>query len=179
MAATRNGALAFGVLGVCLGGLLGIAGGLARRSVSASVVAGLVGSILGLALAVGACFALLPYFLKTLPDHPDYDLILSMIMHGSIWGLTGAAAGLAFALGLGERRLLGRALVAGFAGAVLGAIAFDLIGGVLFPLANTGQPISTTWPTRLLARLLVTVATAGVVILLLPGSRPRRPRARS
>jgi uncharacterized membrane protein len=177
VAATRNGALTFGVLGVCLGGFLGIAGGLARRSASASVVAGLLGSILGLALAAGACFALLPFFLKTLPNHPDYDLLLSMIMHGSIWGLTGAAAGLAFAVGLGGRRLLGRALAAGFAGAVLGAIAFDLIGGLLFSLANTGQPISTTWPTRLMARLMVTVTTATVVILLLPGSRPdKAPR---
>ena len=174
VAATRNAALTFGVLGVCLGGLLGIAGGLARRSVSAAVAAGLLGSILGLALAAGAGFALLPYFLKALPNHPDYDLILSMIMHGSIWGLTGAAAGLAFAVGLGDRRLFVRALAAGFMGAVLGAIVFDLIGGLLFPLASTGQPISTTWPTRLMARLMVTVATAAVVVVQLPCSRARR-----
>jgi len=104
--------------------------------------------------------------------YPEYDLILSMIMHGSIWGLTGATAGLAFAVGLGEQKLYGRTLAAGFAGAVLGAIVFDLIGVVLFPLGSTGQPISTTWPTRLMARLLVTLATAAVVILLLPEPSP-------
>jgi hypothetical protein len=161
--------LTFGVLGVCLGGFLGIGRGPARRSASALVVAGLVGSILGLALAAGASFAVLPFFLKTQPVHPEYELILSMIMHGSIWGLTGAAAGLAFAVGLGEGRLLGRAL-----GAVLGTITFELIGAGLFPLASTSQPISTTWPTRLMARLMVTVATASVVILFLPGSRPAK-----
>ncbi len=171
VATVRNGALTFGVLGVCLGGFLGIAGGMARRSTSAAVVAGLAGSSLGLVLAAAASLALLPFFLKTLPAQPDYELILSMIMHGSIWGLTGAAAGLAFSVGLGERKLLGRALAAGFAGAVLGTIAFELIGGGLFPFANTGQPISTTWPTRLMARLMVTVATAVALILILPSSR--------
>jgi hypothetical protein len=134
-------------------------------------VAGLVGSILGLTLASGASLALIPFFLKTLPAHPEYELILPMIMHATIWGLTGAAAGLAFAVGLGERRLLGRALAAGFVGAVLGAIAFELIGAGLFPLANTGQPISTTWLTRLMARFMVTIATAVALILRLPGSR--------
>jgi len=179
VATVRNGALTFGVLGVCLGGFLGIAGGLARRSTSAAVVAGLAGSSLGLVLAAAASFALLPFFLKTLSAQPDNELILSLIMHGSIWGLTGAAAGLAFSVGLGERKLLGRALAAGFVGAVLGTIAFELIGGGLFPFANTGQPISTTWPTRLMARLLVTVATAAVVILNLPGSSPITLRTKS
>jgi hypothetical protein len=174
IANTQNGALTFGVLGLCLGGFLGMAGGLARRSTSAMVTAGLIGSVLGMALTAGASFALLPYFLKTLPDHADYDLILSMIMHGSIWGLAGASGGLAFAIGLGQPRLLWRSLAAGFVGAAIGAIAFDVIGGGLFPLANTVQPISTSWPTRLMARLIVTVTTTGVIMLLLPGVRAKR-----
>jgi hypothetical protein len=171
VAAVRNGALTFGLLGICLGGCLGIAGGQARRSTSAAVIGGLVGSILGLCLAVGSSFALLPFFLKTLPNQPDYEVILSMIMHALIWGLTGAAAGVAFAVGFGEPRLIGRALAAGFAGAILGAIVFELIGAATFPLANTGQPISSTWQTRLLARLLVAGGTVACVILHLPRSR--------
>ena len=179
VAVTRNGAVAFGLLGACLGGFLGIAGGLAQRSASALVVAGLVGSILGLALATGASLALIPFFLKTMPVHPEYDLVLPMIMHASIWGLTGAAAGLAFAVGLGEPRLIGRALATGFVGAVLGTIAFELIGAAVFPLASTGEPISTTWPTRLLARLLVTLVTAALVILSLPATRLHRSTTHS
>ena len=84
-----------------------------------------------------------------------------MIMLTSVWGLTAAPAGLAFALGLGERRLWGRALAAAVVGAVLGAVVFELIGGAIFPLADTVKPISTTWPSRLLARLLVAGATGG------------------
>ena len=92
-------------------------------------------------------------------------------MHGVIWGPLGAAAGLAVAIGLGEPRLIGRAMVAGLAGAVLGAVAFDVVGAFAFPLAKTDSPISRTWASRLLARLLVTIGTAATLALLLPAPR--------
>ena len=62
--------------------------------------------------------------------------------------------------------------MAGFIGAVLGAIAFDLVGAGLFSQAETGEPISTTWASRLTARLLVALATAAGVILILPAAHP-------
>lgn len=166
----QNGTLTFGLLGICLGGCLGIAGGLARRSVAAAIKAGLLGAVLAMILAVALSWLLLPFFLKELPNQPDYDVIFSMVMHGTIWGLIGASGGLAFAVGLGERKLIGRALLAGLGGAVLGAIVFDLIGASLFPLDDTIQPISITRTTRFLARIILAVATTGIVILSLPGS---------
>ncbi|MDR3632937.1 MAG: hypothetical protein P4L84_03820 [Isosphaeraceae bacterium] len=177
-AQARNGALAFGVLGLFLGGCLGLAGGLARRS-SFAVAAGGSGSVLGFAAGVGASLALLPFCIASRIRYPDNDLLISFVMHGAIWGLVGALAGLAFAVGLGERALWVRALAAGFAGALIGAVAFDLIGVVAFPGAKTDDPISRTWVTRLMARLLVTVATAAAVSLVLPirsgeSSGPRR-----
>ena len=45
--AMRTAALAFGSLGVCLGGYLGIAGGLARRSMPAAAIGGLLGAVPG------------------------------------------------------------------------------------------------------------------------------------
>ncbi|HZW30256.1 MAG TPA: hypothetical protein VFF52_06070 [Isosphaeraceae bacterium] len=173
----RNAALTFGVLGFCLGGCLGIAGGLARPSRAALVTAGLLGSILGPALAAGVTLAWLPSFLWARITYSDYELIISLAIHGLPWGLAGAAAGLAFAVGLGEGRLIGPTLAAGFVGAVLGTIAFDLIGAALFPFADTAEPIATTWPCRLLARMLVTAATAAAMILVLPAPRPA-PAAR-
>lgn len=167
VAATRNGALAFGVLGLFLGGCLGLAGGLARRSPFAAAAGGL-GSVLGFAAGVGASSALLPFCMASRIRYPDSDLMISFLMHGAIWGLLGALAGLAFAVGLGERKLWVRALAAGFAGALVGAVAFDLIGVVAFPWARTDDPISRTWVTRLIARLLVAVATAAAVSLVLP-----------
>ena len=106
LAVTRNAALAFGLLGVCLGGFMGAAGGLARRSASAILSAGVLGAILGLTTAALVSLGLVPYFLATQPYHPEYELILSLLLHGAIWGVTGAVAALAFAVGLGERRLL-------------------------------------------------------------------------
>jgi hypothetical protein len=164
----RNAALAFAVLGGCLGGCLGVAGGLARRSFGASVAAGLLGLLLAAGLAGGVSLGTLKAVADARVMHADYDMPLSMTMHGLIWGLSGAAAGLAFAVGLGGRRLLATAPAAGFAGAVLGAIAFDLIGACLFPLAETGDPVSITWASRLTARLLVALATAAGIILVLP-----------
>jgi hypothetical protein len=167
VAAARNGALAFGVLGLFLGGCLGLAGGLARRS-SFAVAAGGLGSVLGFAAGVGASLALLPFWIASRIRYPDNELAISFLMHGAIWGLLGALAGLAFAIGLGDRSVWVRALIAGFAGALLGAVAFDLIGVVAFPGAMTDDPISRTWVTRLMARLLVAVATAAAVSLVLP-----------
>jgi hypothetical protein len=83
----------------------------------------------------------------------------------------GASAGLALAVGLGERHVAGHAVMAGLLGAVLGSIAFDMIGAAAFTNARTFQPISDTWPTRLLARLLVTIGTDAAVAVSLPGPR--------
>ncbi len=176
VAATKNAALAFGVLGLCLAGSLGIVGGLARRSASSPVRGGLVGAVLGLAAGVGAPIGLLPFSIRAQLDYPEHDLIVSLAAHALIWGLLGALAGLAFAVGLGERRLIGRAFTAGFAGAVLGAITFELIGGTFFGLAETAHPISATRLTRLMARLLVTVGTAvALAMTLYSETNSRRP----
>jgi hypothetical protein len=178
VADVRNATIAFGALGLCLGGCLGIAGSLARRPPGAMLTAGLLGSILAAALGAGVSLPLLPRFMNARISYSDYELMISMIMHGLPWGLVGAAGGLAFAVGLGERRLIVRALTAGCAGAVLGTIAFDLVGAALFPFGDTGEPIAPNWPARLLARLLVTVATAALVILILPGPAAARAARR-
>jgi hypothetical protein len=178
VADTRNAALTFGVLGLCLGGCLGMAGGVARRSTSAVLIAGLLGSVMGMAVGAGVPLAILPYIFKIQPVQQDYELVFSMIVHASTWGLMGAAAGLAFAIGLRQPTLHGRAVLAGFAGAVLGTVAFDLIGAVFFPLASTGDAISKSWASRLMARLMVTLATAALVILVVngpPSDKASRP----
>jgi hypothetical protein len=177
VAAARNGALAFGVLGLFLGGSLGLAGGLARRS-SIGAAAGGLGAVLGFTAGAGASLTLLPFCIASRIRYPENELVISFLMHGAIWGLLGALAGLAFAVGLGERPLWVRALTAGFIGALVGAVAFELIGAVAFPGAKTDDPISRTWVTRLMARLLVTVATAAAVSLVLPVRSAESSRSR-
>ena len=112
--------------------------------------------------------ALLPFFLKVQPAYVEYELVVSALMHGSIWGLIGAAGALAFAAGLGDRKIYAAAALAGFLGALLGGLVFDVAGAALFPFAGTSQPVSLTWSSRLLARLLVTTGVAILVSLSLP-----------
>ncbi len=179
VATARNGALGFGILGACLGGCLGMAGGLSRRSPAGAAVGGILGVVLGMALGACVSWVALPRFIAARQDYIEYDLIISLAMHVSICGLVGAAAGLAFAVGLGDPRLCGRILAAGLLGAALGAVAFEMIGAAAFPVAETDEPISKTWLTRLLARMLVSLATAVSVVLFLPERGPigdaRRP----
>jgi hypothetical protein len=167
---SRIAALSFGVLGACLGGSLGIAGGLARRPASAAAptAGGLLGTVLGATLGAGTSLAIVPPFLEFYFDHKDVELLTGTFGHSVIWGPLGAAAGLAFAVGLGQRRLFGNAVMAGLAGAVLGTIAFHLVGALAFPLAKTDGLFSLTWPTRLLARLLVSLGTAAALAFSVP-----------
>ena len=151
-----------------------MAGGQARGSLVATAAAGLLGGLLGAGLAAGVSLATLAPFRAARITYSDYEMAISILMHGLIWGLCGAAAGLAFAAGRGGWRLLAMSTAAGLAGAVLGAMAFEVIGAGLFPLAETGDPVSTTWASRLLARLLVALATAAGIIMVLTVS-PRSP----
>ncbi|MGP0070204.1 MAG: hypothetical protein ACLQGP_42220 [Isosphaeraceae bacterium] len=175
LAVVRNGAIACAVLGLCLGGILGIAGGLSRRSWSSASKAGAFGATLGAVLAGGVALATLQFFADARVSYANYDIIISIGMHGLAWSLAGVAGGLAFGVGLGDRRLIVRAMLAGLVGAVLGAIAFDVAGAFFFPLAETGDPVSTTWPSRLVARLWVTAATAACIVIALP--RPAEAEA--
>ncbi len=160
----RNAALAFALQGAVLGGFLGAAGGIARRSTAAAISAGVLGAVIGAGLAAGLALVSLRAFSQARVNHSDYDMALSILMHGTIWGLTGAMAGLALAAGLGGGpRRLAEGILLGFVGAAFGALAFDILGTGLFPLAETGEPVSITWPSRLAARLLVAIATAGVL----------------
>lgn len=172
----KNAALAFAGLGGCLGLCLGLGGGLARRSGGAAAAAGLLGLLLGAAMGAGVTLATLRWFLEAQPLYPDYDMLFTMGMHGLTWGLPAAAAGLAFAVGLGsgERRLLVLAPVAGVVGAMLGAVAFDVVGTLLLPLGNTGDPIPAAWPARLAARLAVALGTVATMILAIPPAHPTR-----
>jgi hypothetical protein len=175
-AATKNASLAFGALGLCLGGFLGAAGGLGRRSTRAATTGGLLGIVLGAALGAGVSLALLPFLLQAQYDYRERELLIALVMHTLTWGLLGASAGLAFAVGLGELRYIGRAVTGGLVGAALGAVAFELTGAALFTSANTHYAISDTWLTRFLACMLVALGTAAALVLLLSEPRKAGPK---
>jgi hypothetical protein len=159
IALIKNATLAFGLLGAVLGLVLGAAGGVARCSLRSGVIAAVIGLVAGGAVGAGLAQALVPIAAGDLVMVSE-SLVFALLIHGAIWSAIGAAGGLAFGIGLGGRKAALQAAVGGLLGAFLGTIVYDLLGAVVAPLAQTGAPLSTTWATRLLARVAVTVLAA-------------------
>ena len=156
---TRLQAIFGGLLGMALG-----AAGAAGRSVKAALVAGLVGGVLGAALGAGSPAVVLPVYERYRQAH-DSDLTASMVMHASLWGGIGAAAGLGLGIGLGGRWRPWRGALGGLVGALAGAVLFDLVGALAFPLDETGLPDPTSARARLMGRLVVAAAVAALATL--------------
>jgi hypothetical protein len=168
VADTRNAIMAFALLGATLGLALGIAGGLCGRERGRGATAGLVGLVVGGCSGLLASFVLVPIFHRKLAENfSSVDLTTPMLVHAGIWAAVGAAGGLAYAMGSGlSKDRTARAVIGGLVGGALGGAAYDLIGVMAFPLDDTHRPLSLTWPTRLLARLMVTtLAAAGAAAL--------------
>jgi hypothetical protein len=157
-AEAKNTAVAYGLLGLLLPGLLGLAGGLTRRSPRAALAAMLVGDLAGAGLGIGLSVAMTHLFFHYLD--PESGLMLGLLIHAGIWVPIGAAAGLAFGIGLGGRRSVVRALLGGIAGAVLATMAFEVAHAIAFPLARLEAPVPPERLSRLLSMLCVSMFTA-------------------
>jgi hypothetical protein len=156
---TASAAVSFAQQGAILGLALGLAGGLARRSPRAGLTAAALGLALGAAAAGGAALVLVSIYFRN--ESPEFDpLVLSLLTHAGIWSAAGAAAGLAFGVGLGGRVRAARAALGGLLGAVGGTLVYEMVGALAFPLAKTSQPVSETVVTRLLAHLAVAALVA-------------------
>ncbi|MDR3637916.1 MAG: hypothetical protein P4L84_29190 [Isosphaeraceae bacterium] len=148
--AVKNAALAYGIQGAALGLVLGIGGAASGGSIRSALFAGSAGLILGGATAAGAAFgAFTAYF--QIVGGGQADLLPSILAHAGAWGPAGLVGGLALGLGLGKRDRLAKAVGGGILGAVAGAVLYDIVGSIAFPLNGTGEPLATAWPARLLA----------------------------
>jgi hypothetical protein len=159
VAARINSARLHAVFGGLLGLALGLTGGVVRRSPGWAVVAGIVGASLGAGLGAVVTYFVLPIYVDYRQWHSG-DLVASLVLHTSLWAGIGAASGLALGLGLGGRLRPLKTAAGGLLGAIGGGLFFDLLGALVFPLEETGEPTSTTARTRLLARLLVAILSA-------------------
>jgi hypothetical protein len=165
----QSATLAYGGLGMVLGLALGVAGGLARRSMGAAIAAGVVGMVLGAAAGAGMTSLLLPFYHSTRAtlqeaDHNN-DLALALRTHGGIWLAIGAAAGLALGIGLGGGARMARALIGGILGAGVAAVIYEFGGAILFPVAETFQPMAKEMIPRLSAHLAVALCVAAGALL--------------
>jgi hypothetical protein len=171
----------FGVFGAVTGLALGLAGGLAGYSKRRAGIAAGVGLVVGGIAGAVAPLAVLPIFYLAGGPSSD-DMIPPLFMHAGVWMGVGAAGGLAFGIGLGDRRRAFATLLGGAVGAVIGAIIYEVVGAIAFPRDMTASPISTSWETRLLARMLVSfLAAVGIALAATnrPEPSPSVPRAPS
>jgi hypothetical protein len=171
VAGIRNGSISFGTLGAALGFGLGLAGGMIGRSVPRAVIAGATGMLLGGGAGVALTRMIVPVYYGNVRSG---DMIYSLMVHGGVWVAIGAAAGLAFAIGVGGAHQILRGLLGGGAAALLATFIYEFAGAILFPTALTDRPISQTWSSRLLARLLVSILVAAGVILSAGLTSPRK-----
>jgi hypothetical protein len=172
----RNGAVTFGLLGGLLGLAMGIAGGVIRRSSSEALLGALAGLILGTAAGALPALAIMPWQWRHRNDDPSTTyLLVPLLLHLGLWSGVGLAAGLAFGVGSGGSKpfRLFEAALAGLAGAMLGTFVFEMVGAFLFPMERTADPFSASSGTRLLARLCVAGFVGLGVIRSLPSSSAR------
>jgi hypothetical protein len=156
--------LTFTTLGGILGLVLGLAGGLARRSTFAGVSAAMLGLLLGSAAAASLSLVVVSIFFKSY-DPQSGDLVLPLFTHGAIWLAVGAVGGLALGLGLGGRGRWKSTLVGGLAGAAAATVVYELVGALVFASSKTDLPLSSSSTTRGMAMLLVaTMSSIGAVL---------------
>jgi len=171
-ARVSSGSAAFGFMGGLFGLAFGLAGGAARRSIVAAVSSGVVGLLAGALGTGGAAWLILPIFYARL-DPQSGDLVMPLLTHGAIWCAAGAAGGLAFGLGVGGRGRWLRTALGGLVGAGLATVAYELIGALGFPTLGTHLPLSNAPITRGLAQILVAIGTGIGSVSALTDSKKR------
>ncbi len=173
----KNTALAFGFLGAALGGSLGLAGGLVRRSPKGGLLGGARGAVIGLAAGAGASALMTSVFFRLLDDQGN--LMVPLLTHCVIAATVGAAGGLGFGAGLGDRRCIARAALGGLVGAALGGLVFEMINAVAFPLVRVSEPVPDGRTPRLLLHLCVSmIAAVGIALgARVPGKELSKPTA--
>jgi hypothetical protein len=159
-------------MGGCLGLTLGLAGGLARRSVFASGWAAILGLLLGAAATTFLAQFLVSNFFKRYDAHTQ-DLVLPLLTHGAIWSVAGALGGLAFGLGLGGRGRWKATILGGLVGAAAATVVYEICGALAFFTSHTDLPLSASITTRGMAHLLVAILSAlGAVLALRLSAKP-------
>jgi hypothetical protein len=163
------------------GGLLvltaGLAGSLAFRRLRWPLVSGLILPAAWAALCGIVAWFAMPLYDKA-ADAAYPEMAVSIVAHLMLWVPVGIGAGIALACALGNPKLAATSAVAAAVGVILGVFLFEFIGALLFPLAETGRPLSATPTTRLLAWVVIVLPA---VLLganaLLGGSKTELERA--
>jgi hypothetical protein len=155
----KNAILAFSILGGVMALAMGIAGGLAARSIIRGLIVGSSGAVIGVLVAVGVTKLALPAFYRRLAPDPN-DVMTPMLVHGAIWTALGAVGAIAFAIGIKARREYFYIIVNSCVAAFSASFLYHTAAEGLFPAANSSEPIASAASARLLAAVFVTMLVA-------------------
>ncbi|GAB4137725.1 MAG: hypothetical protein Tsb009_05380 [Planctomycetaceae bacterium] len=174
----ENAALAVGISGAVLCGVIGGLFGWFRRKTLGLLLGLVVGVILGGALGVGGGIA--SKWLETkspvsaMKDKETEELIRAMKMHAAAWGAVGLAAGIAIAVSSRSmKESIENLIVMGIVGGITGAV-FPFLSMIVFKTAKVSRPIPDTTNAT-----IFWIALAGGIIGLtagrLAGRSPKQP----
>jgi hypothetical protein len=161
-------------MGGLFGLAMGLAGGLGRRSVAAGIKAAVLGLMLGGAAAACVALVVVPIFHQR-RDPQSVDLVIPLLTHGAMWLTVGACGGLALGLGLGGRGRWAAALAGAMGGAAVATIVYEIVGAIAFASNRTDLPVSSSVATRGMAQLLVATLAAAGATTALGQSAKRKP----
>lgn len=126
---SSNGAVDCGILGGCLGLLMGIFA-VQRRALGAIVT-----GVVGLAFGAIAGFVIGRLVGNALINSVPQTLAQSAFYHGTVWGSIGVGVGACVAL-LNRSSAFLNTSIFGLVGGVLGAIVFNIVAPIVAPAAN-------------------------------------------
>ncbi len=152
-----NGAVDCGILGGCLGLVIGLF--TVRRRALGAIVTG----VAGLALGALAGFVIGRFVATALITSVPQTLAQSAFYHGAIWGLIGAGIGASVGL-LNRSSAFLNLTIFGLIGGVLGAIVFNIVAPIVAPASN----LSIITPASAAERI-VWIGSAAVCIGLFVG----------
>ncbi len=174
LATLKGASCLLGSFGALLGVGMGLVGGQSSRRRRQALIAAGVGLLAGGIAGAAPLWTVIAAYNRA-EELGAGGIGRSLLMHWALWTALGAAAGLALGIGIGDRTRLLAALFGGAIGAMVGTFAYELVGALVFPLAETGKPISETSATRLMAMLFIAVSSSLGAILV---SQPKMVSAR-
>ncbi len=167
---TQNSAVAYALVGATLSLILGVTAGclLEQFSIRRVLTAGFAGIVLGASFGAASSYGLTPLYFNRLETA---DVTRTILIHLGIWTAVGAASGIAFGIGAGNRNVFLASFIGGITGAALATLLFDVCG-VFFPFAHTETPLSQEAGTRLAANIVLCLCVA-IGIVVVASQKPR------